>query len=109
MGSYGEYDKKELKKLQNVLIEMLKDVNYICDKYNIKYFALDGTGIGAMRHKGFIPWDDDIDLRILEKDIPKFRKCVEKEMSDKNFALKFSSELEITFLFSSNKIDSFSE
>lgn len=91
MSNYGEYNTKELKKLQKVLTEMLKDVNYVCDKYKIDYFALDGTGIGAMRHKGFIPWDDDIDLRMLEDDIPKFRKFVEKELSDKYYFIDINN------------------
>lgn len=85
MSLYEEYDKKTLKKIQKIETEMLKDVNYICEKYDIKYFALDGTGIGAMRHKGFIPWDDDIDLRFTEEDAKKFRKYMEKEMSDKYY------------------------
>lgn len=85
MRNYGEYKESELKKIQKVLTEMLKDVNYICEKYDIKYFTLDGTGLGAIRHKGFIPWDDDIDIRILEEDIPRFIECVNKEMSDKYY------------------------
>ena len=85
MSNYGEYNTKELKKLQKVLTEMLKDVNYVCDKYKIDYFALDGTGIGAMRHKGFIPWDDDIDLRFFEDDLNRFIECMSKEMPDKYY------------------------
>lgn len=85
MPVYKDYDKKTLKKLQEIEIEMLKDINYICEKYNINYFALDGTGLGAIRHKGFIPWDDDIDLRMLEEDAIKFKKCMEKEMGDKYY------------------------
>ena len=85
MKNYGTYDSKTLKKLQKVELEMLKDINKVCEKYDIKYFALDGTGIGAIRHKGFIPWDDDIDLRFLEEDAKKFIKCMKKEMPDKYY------------------------
>ena len=99
MSDFKEYDKKTLKKLQKFLVEMLKDVNYICDKYDIPYFALDGTGIGAMRHEGFIPWDDDIDLRFIEEDAYRFRECVEKEMSDKYYFVDINnSNYPITFM-----------
>ena len=91
MKNFGTYDEKTLKKLQKVELEMLKDINKVCEKYDIKYFALDGTGIGAMRHKGFIPWDDDIDLRFLEKDVSKFVKCMQEEMPDKYYFVNETS------------------
>ena len=85
MKNYGTYDNNTLKKLQKVELDMLKDINKVCEKYKIKYFATDGTGLGAIRHKGFIPWDDDIDLRFIEEDAYKFVECMEKEMSDKYY------------------------
>ncbi|MBQ3436264.1 MAG: LicD family protein [Bacilli bacterium] len=91
MKNFGTYDEKTLKMLQKVELEMLKDINKVCEKYDIKYFALDGTGIGAMRHKGFIPWDDDIDLRFLEKDVSKFVKCMQEEMPDKYYFVNETS------------------
>ncbi len=55
--------------------ELLYDVINILDKNNITYWAVCGTLIGVYRHKGFIPWDDDIDLGILKDDVPKLLEC----------------------------------
>lgn len=92
MSTYEEYDKKTLKKIQKTEVEMLKDINKICEKYNLRYFVLDGTGIGAVRHKGFIPWDDDIDIRMTEDTAKKLRKYIEKEMSDKYYFMDINDE-----------------
>ena len=53
---------KELKELHEVQIEILKDVRDFCDKHKITYFLIAGTLLGSIRHSGFIPWDDDIDI-----------------------------------------------
>ena len=66
-----EYDPKVLKKLHDLQLEMLQDLEKICDKYNLKYFAVFGTALGAVRHNGFIPWDDDIDFGIMREDVYK--------------------------------------
>ena len=78
-----EYDPKVLKKLHDLQLEMLQDLEKICDKYNLKYFAVFGTALGAVRHNGFIPWDDDMDVGMLRKDYEIFIRVVEKEMGDK--------------------------
>ena len=54
----------ELKTLQCELLEILNEIDIICKKHNIDYFAVGGTLLGAIRHHGFIPWDDDIDIGI---------------------------------------------
>ena len=59
---------------KKVLVEMLQYVDKICRKNNINYFLLGGTLIGAIRHKGFIPWDDDIDICVPYKE---YRKLIE--------------------------------
>lgn len=55
----------------------------VCEKYKLPYFAVYGTAIGAVRHAGFIPWDDDIDVGMLRVDYDKFMEIFSKEMSDK--------------------------
>ena len=54
--------------LQQVTLAMLKDIDKVCNEYNIPYYLGEGTMLGAVRHKGFIPWDDDIDLLMMRDD-----------------------------------------
>ena len=63
-----------LSELQNEELKILKDVHEFCIKNNIRYSLYGGTQIGAIRHKGFIPWDDDIDIIMPRKDYTRFCK-----------------------------------
>ena len=72
-------DKKQ-KQVWKVELDMVSIVDRICKEHNIKYFAICGTMLGAVRHKGFIPWDDDIDLGMLREDYNRFVKYAEKEI-----------------------------
>ena len=78
-----EYDPKVLKKLHDLQLEMLQDLEKICDKYNLKYFAVFGTALGAVRHNGFIPWGDDIDVGMLRKDFERFKKFAVPRLEEK--------------------------
>lgn len=78
-----EYDEATLKKVQQYEMSILKDFISVCEEYNLTYFALAGTGIGALRHKGFIPWDDDIDVGLPRKDYEKLLEVFEEKYSDK--------------------------
>ncbi len=69
------------KKIWAISIDLLLQVEHLCKKLNIEYFALGGTAIGAVRHKGFIPWDDDIDIGMLRKDYNKFLELSPKMLS----------------------------
>ena len=76
---------------RKIMINILKDVTEFCDKHSITYFLSSGTLIGAIRHKGFIPWDDDIDIDMPRPDYEKFIQLYKKdgkyeicEPSDKN-------------------------
>ena len=64
-----------LKQLQKVELEILKDFHDFCIKNNIKYSLYAGTALGAVRHKGFIPWDDDVDVVMTPENYSKFVKC----------------------------------
>lgn len=67
------------KKIWQIEIEMLLELERVCNKYNLKYFADSGTLLGAARHKGFIPWDDDIDVVMFRPDYNKLCKIAPYE------------------------------
>lgn len=69
----------DLKKIWEVEIDILEKLKSICKKYNLKYCAGSGTLLGAVRHNGFIPWDDDIDVSLLWSDYKIFTEVAQKE------------------------------
>lgn len=78
-----EYDEKTLKRVQGIELEILKDFMTLCDAHHLNYFGIAGTGIGAIRHKGFIPWDDDIDIALPRQDYERFLELAQKHLSHK--------------------------
>ena len=86
MKRYNEkkgYKPEVLDKLHKVQLQILEDFITVCEKYNLTYFAVYGTAIGAVRHQGFIPWDDDIDVGMLREDYDRFFEVFEKELGDR--------------------------
>ncbi|WP_368263714.1 phosphorylcholine transferase LicD [Clostridium paraputrificum] len=75
----------DIRKLQLVQLEILKDIDKICKENNIQYYIFYGTLLGAIRHEGFIPWDDDIDIGMLHNDFVKFNKLCEEKLPEKYF------------------------
>lgn len=71
----------ETKEIQNKLLEIIEFIDNICKKNNIEYFLAYGTCIGAIRHKGFIPWDDDLDIVMTYRNYMKFREIMNKQTS----------------------------
>ena len=65
------FSKRELKELQNKSLEMLLYFKKICDENNLLFYFCGGCCIGSLRNKGFIPWDDDMDMGMLRPDLVK--------------------------------------
>lgn len=74
-----------LRQCQLVMLRMLKILDHLCTKYDIRYFLIGGTLIGAIRHKGFIPWDDDLDIGMTRNDYEKFIKYAVPELPEDIF------------------------
>lgn len=71
-------DNEKLREAQLLECELLKKFKEICERENIQYYLLGGTAIGAVRHQGFIPWDDDIDVALFRNDYDKFISLAKK-------------------------------
>lgn len=92
-------DKKSLRQAQLAQLLLAKETKKICEKHNLNYFLLAGSALGAVRHKGFIPWDDDLDIGMLREDYDKFMEYAKEELpkaifmqtwdTDENYALPF--------------------
>ena len=74
---------EKLHKLQKVLLGIVEDIDYVCRKYLINYSLSGGSCLGAVRHQGFIPWDDDVDILIQGYDKKRFYDAILKEFPDK--------------------------
>lgn len=75
-----ELDNQLLRKLQMIELEMLLEVDRICKKYGIQYMIIGGTLLGAVRHGGFIPWDDDADIAMLRSEYIRFTEVCKTEL-----------------------------
>lgn len=77
-----------LRQLQLIQLEMLEEVDRICKKCNIKYNIIAGTLLGAIRHGGYIPWDDDADVALFRPEYEKFRIACKTELDKTKFVFQ---------------------
>ncbi|WP_143412100.1 LicD family protein [Arabiibacter massiliensis] len=72
----------KLRDLQLVELRLLDEFNFICEKHELRHYMIGGTLLGAVRHQGFIPWDDDVDMCMPREDYEKFLEVVEGELPE---------------------------
>ena len=87
-----DYEDLGLREAQLLMVDILEDVHKLCEKHNLRYFLDAGTLIGAVRHKGFIPWDDDVDIGMPREDYEKFLKIAKKELPEHLFLQTFETD-----------------
>ena len=83
---------QQTKKLWAVQLGCLEELKRICEKHNIKYFASGGTLLGAVRHKGYIPWDDDLDVVMFKDDYERFCDLAPNELQHPYFFQNYKTE-----------------
>jgi len=76
-------DRETLRKVQLTLLEIAKEIKRVCEENDITYFLYRGTFLGAVRHQGFIPWDDDMDFAMLREDYEKFCRIAPEKLGEK--------------------------
>lgn len=85
-----QYDisEEELKQIQAVQQELIREVERICNKCGIHFNMVGGTMLGAIRHKGYIPWDDDADIGFLRTEYEKFREACKTELNHEKYYMQ---------------------
>lgn len=76
---------EDIKKLKEIELEIFRHFIEICNENSLRYFVVGGTALGAVRHKGFIPWDDDIDVALPRGDYEKFLTAAQKSLPSNMF------------------------
>lgn len=85
---------KELRAIQALEMDILAEFIDICQKYGLRYYAMGGTCLGAVKYQGFIPWDDDIDVGMPRQDYNKFLQIAQDELPDNYFLQNYRTEKE---------------
>ncbi len=87
---------EELRRMQLLQLDLMLEIKRICEKNNIAYFVFFGSLLGAVRHKGFIPWDYDADIVMLKKDYDRFFEAVKTDMNHAKFYVSVNDAKDIT-------------
>lgn len=78
-------DEYGILKLQNVILNIMHDIDTLCRNNDIDYYIIGGTALGAVRHGGFIPWDDDLDIAMTRKNYDKFIQVCRNQLDKKRY------------------------
>lgn len=92
-------DRETLRKVQLTQLEMAKELKRVCEENGIKYFLDSGTLLGAVRHKGFIPWDDDMDFGMLRDDYERFVRIAPEKIGKEYFLQTWDSDEKFAYPF----------
>ena len=87
-----QWDPELLRRVKQVELEALLEIKRICEKNGIRYFLDSGTLLGAVRHKGFIPWDDDIDVTMPWKDYRRFCRVCKRDIGERFFLQNYETD-----------------
>lgn len=99
------YSEDELKKIQSIQLKCLKEIVSVCDAEGIEYFLIGGSALGAIRHNGYIPWDDDIDIAMPRQDYMRFLEIAEAKLSSCYHIQSPYNEKHCPYYYSKIRID----
>lgn len=94
-----DVSEEQRSEIQKAELRILDELDRICKKHDIKYMVAYGSLLGAIRHQGFIPWDDDVDLCMLREDFLRFREVCKTELSSDFFYQTNDTDPEYYYLF----------
>jgi len=89
----------KLETIRQLELEVLDEIDAICRRHGIRYFLAGGSLLGAVRHKGFIPWDDDLDVAMLREDYERFRRIAPAELSNRFYYQSHELEAPSHYVF----------
>jgi len=98
-GKAKEMTPEDLRRMQMIQLELLKELDRICRLHGIHYIIASGTLLGAVRHQGFIPWDDDIDVEMLREDYEAFLKEAQTDLNPGMFFQDCRTDREYPWLY----------
>lgn len=87
-------EKLTLREVQELQLNVLKYIDCLCRKNNITYYLIKGSLLGAIRHGGFIPWDDDIDIAMMRDEYDRFLEICKKDLDDRYFLQNYHTDID---------------
>lgn len=96
--------RKDFRRLQLIELDLIKELDRVCRKHNIKYCITCGTLLGAVRHHGYIPWDDDADIIMMREDYEKFKRLSQEGELNSNIAFFQDYDVDNNYLWGYGKL-----